>query len=296
MYAIEIIDLNKKYGKIPVLKNLNLTVEKGKIYGFLGKNGSGKTTTIKILTGLISRYSGMVKIFGEDIKKNKNIIFEKTGSLVENASFYHNLTVEENLKLFADYKNVQLSKIKEIINFFSLEKYLNVKFKNLSLGNKQRLGMANSVLHDPELLILDEPSNGLDPLGMNEMRNLLFKLSKEMGKTIFVSSHLLSELQMIADNYGIIDDGYMLKELNNEDIKMENKFILKTSDVKNTIKLINKEKIDFNISEDKLMLFSNEKKVAEIMKLLVNENILVYECSRHTENLEEIFIKELKGE
>jgi ABC-2 type transport system ATP-binding protein len=295
MYALEMVNVTKNYGKFKALDNLNLKVKKGQIYGFLGKNGAGKTTTLKIITGLIKNYQGSVKIFGEDL--NSKNIFKYTGSLVETPSFYSNLTVLENLFLLSQYKNVEKSKIHKVMSYFDLKKYSKVKFSNLSLGNKQRVGLANCLLHDPEIIILDEPTNGLDPEGINEIRNFIKKLSKDFGKTILISSHLLSEIQQIADFLSIIHDGQIKEEIETQKlISKSNSYLLKTNDLHKTSSILNDIKIKNFISENKkISVNSDEESISNIIKILIEKNIKIYEFFKEENYLENHFLKIIRN-
>ena len=211
-YALEINNLSKKYKNIKVVDNINLNVKEGSIYGFLGPNGAGKSTTIRMILGLIKASSGTVKLFGDDIQKDRIKILKRTGAIVESPSYYGHLSAYDNLKIWAELKGENSDKIVEVLKLLNLYEAKNKKLNDFSLGMKQRLGIAEALIGDPDLLILDEPTNGLDPMGIREIRNLLISLAKDYNKTIFISSHILSEMELIVDDVGIINKGKILYE------------------------------------------------------------------------------------
>lgn len=210
--VLKINNLSKTYKGKKVLNNINLSVEKGCIYGFLGPNGAGKSTTIRIILGLIKKYNGNVDIFNSKINTNRASILNNIGSLVESPSYYDHLSVYKNLKIWSTIKNIDNSRIDEVLKIVNLYTNKDKKAGKLSLGMKQRLGIAQALLNNPDLLILDEPTNGLDPIGIKEMRELIISLSQKHNKTIFISSHLLSEMELMIDNVCIINDGIVLYE------------------------------------------------------------------------------------
>ena len=212
-YIIETHDLTKKYGNQNSVSHLNIHVKKGRIYGLLGRNGAGKTTTMRMLLGLTAPTSGEVEIFGKPIHGNGKEILPRIGCLIESPGFYPNLTGTENLKIFADLRGLKspqyIKNALEVVNLPYRDKKL---FSQYSLGMKQRLAIALAVMHNPELLILDEPINGLDPIGIAEVRDFIRELCDATGKTILISSHILSEISLLADDVGIIDHGNLLEE------------------------------------------------------------------------------------
>jgi len=230
-YIIETYDLCKKSGNKFRVKNVNLAVPQGCIYGFLGPNGAGKTTTMKLLLGLIQPDGGTVEILGQKMSpRNRFDINMRTGSLIESPGFYGHLTGQENLEIIARYKNLGTADIKEALYTVSLYDRKDDKVKNYSLGMKQRLGIAMALMGNPELIILDEPTNGLDPAGINEIRNLVKSIPEKCGSTVIISSHLLSEVEQIADYVGIINKGKMiyqglLSELEIGDASLEEVFL-----------------------------------------------------------------------
>ena len=208
---LEIKNLSKKSGTVYRVKNLSMSIPKSCIYGFLGPNGAGKTTTLKMILGLIKKDAGEIKMFGEDVSaKNLLALLHKTGSLIENPGGYPHLSGLENMQIIAKLKGVNETEIEKALKTVRLYEQKDKKLGAYSLGMKQRLGIAMALLGDPKLLILDEPSNGLDPAGIMEIRNLITSLPKERGMTVLISSHLLNEIEQMADYVGIIHKGQML--------------------------------------------------------------------------------------
>ena len=230
-YIIETYNLCKKGGRRFRVKDVNLAIPKGCIYGFLGPNGAGKTTTMKLLLGLIQPDGGNIEVLGQKMSpKSRFDINMRTGSLIESPGFYGHLTGQENLEIIARYKKLGTDDIKEALNTVSLFDRKDDKVKNYSLGMKQRLGIAMALMGKPELIILDEPTNGLDPAGINEIRNLIMSIPEKYGSTVIISSHLLSEVEQIADYVGIINKGKMiyqglLSELEIGDASLEEVFL-----------------------------------------------------------------------
>ena len=208
---LEIKNLSKKSGSSYRVKNLSMSIPKSCVYGFLGPNGAGKTTTLKMILGLIKKDAGEIKMFGEDVSaKNLLSLLHKTGSLIENPGGYPHLSGLENMQIIAKLKGVNESEIEKALKTVRLYEQKDKKLGAYSLGMKQRLGIAMALLGDPKLLILDEPSNGLDPAGIMEIRNLITSLPKERDITVLISSHLLNEIEQMADYVGIIHKGQML--------------------------------------------------------------------------------------
>ena len=208
---LEIKNLSKKSGNTYRVKNLSMSIPKSCVYGFLGPNGAGKTTTLKMILGLIKKDAGEIKMFGEDVSaKNLLALLHKTGSLIENPGGYPHLSGLENMQIIAKLKGVNETEIEKALKTVRLYEQKDKKLGAYSLGMKQRLGIAMALLGDPKLLILDEPSNGLDPAGIMEIRNLITSLPKESGMTVLISSHLLNEIEQMADYVGIIHKGQML--------------------------------------------------------------------------------------
>ncbi|SFB33586.1 ATP-binding cassette domain-containing protein [Clostridium frigidicarnis] len=222
-YAIEVHDLCKVIDNQPILSNVNMKVKKGEIYGFLGANGAGKTTLMKVLFRILKPTSGTIKLLSQQELDSSNNVFCKIGSIIEMPVFYLNLTARQNLELHCDYMGIDYkANIEKCLQMAEISDTGNKKVKNFSLGMKQRLAIARAILTDPEILILDEPINGLDPKGISDMRELLIKINKERGTTILISSHILSEMEKIANTIGIINNGIILEEVSMSDITAKN--------------------------------------------------------------------------
>ena len=212
-YAIELEGVSKRYKEVLAVDSLNLHIRSGEIYGFLGRNGAGKTTTIRMILGLIRPSRGLVKILGNDLARGRETALASVGYLVESATSYPTLTVRENLEIQRRLTGVGPSAVEEAIRSMRLEEFANRRAGRLSLGNKQRLALARALLHSPQILVLDEPANGLDPAGIAEIRGLLRDLSRERGVTVFLSSHILGEIAQLADRIGIIHKGRLVEEV-----------------------------------------------------------------------------------
>jgi len=221
-------NLSKNYKTTKAVQNLSLTVNKGEIYGFLGVNGAGKTTTIRLLLGMINATQGTAYINEKPVNNIKGKGWNQVGYLVEDTYSYPELTVKENLEIIYHLRNLSNKNvIDQMITKLKLTRYENVKFKNLSSGNKQRLGLAKALIHNPEILILDEPTKGLDPAGIVEIRKLLKDLSQKNNTTIFISSHILSEVSKLVDRIAIIHEGKLIQEIDHEDLeKLKDKYLL----------------------------------------------------------------------
>lgn len=299
---IETRDLTKEYGNQTVVNKVNIHVQKGRIYGLLGRNGAGKTTIMKMILGLTSITSGEVKVFGQNIKGNEKRIYPRIGAIIESPGFYPNLTGTENLEIFAKLRGTtKPDAVKEALEAVGLPYKDKKVFSKYSFGMKQRLGIANAILHDPELLILDEPTNGLDPIGIAEVRNFIRALCKERGKTILISSHILSEISLLADDIGIIHNGVLLEESSLAELQKKNcRYIM--LQVANTAKaaLILEQKFhvkEYSIQDNHtLRIYNTELDIAEINKTLVLENIGVTSSQLCNDTLEDYFRKVTGGE
>lgn len=222
-FIIETKQLTKKYKGQLAVSNVNLHIKKGSIYGLLGRNGAGKTTLMKMLLGLTPPTSGTFTLFDQTLTGHEKQLYPRIGALIETPGFYPNLTGTENLEIFARLRNLNASHtVKNALETVGLPFRDKKLFREYSLGMKQRLGLANALLHHPQLLILDEPTNGLDPIGIAEIRDFLKTLCKDHGKTILVSSHILSEIDLLADDIGILDRGVLLEECSIKTLKEKN--------------------------------------------------------------------------
>jgi len=292
---IETENLTKKFGDFTAVDSVSLNVEKGEIYGFLGLNGAGKTTTIRMFLGLISPSNGKIKIFDQEIKPGGNGPWSKIGTVVEIPHSYPELTVNENLEIICKLRNLHRNSVNTVTEKLKLHKYKNVKSRNLSLGNLQRLGLAKALIHNPELLILDEPSNGLDPEGIVEIRELLLDLSKNKKTTIFISSHILSEISKIADRIGIIHNGKLIKKITSEEFEKFNKksLLINTRNNELAIKILKEKKLNPEINEFgeiKLTDSYSLNKSDEISSELVLKGVPPLSQTFYEEDLEKYFL------
>ena len=290
---IEATGLTKHYGQRKVVDHINLQIRKGDIYGFLGPNGAGKTTTIRMLLGLIRPTEGSIHVFGKDLRKERLAILGKVGSLVESPSYYAHLTARENLEVQRRILGVAKSRIDEVLAAVRLTKDANRAVKGYSLGMKQRLGIAASLLGSPELLILDEPTNGLDPAGIQEIRELIRSMPTEYGMTVLVSSHLLSEIDLMANRVGIIHQGSMLFEDGIEVLRRRaaGRIRLCVSQPEQAIHTIAGAGFLVVRQENALMLEQMEdEKVAEVVHRLVGEGHSIYRVEEIRHSLEDIFL------
>lgn len=207
---IKTTNINFAYNSDQIISGLNLEVGEGSIYGFLGPNGAGKSTTIRLLLDLLSAKTGTIELFGKQLQNHRVSILQRVGTLIESPAFYIHLSAIQNLKILARLRSIPENRILEVLNVVNLSDVGNKRVKSFSMGMKQRLGIAAALLANPDLLILDEPTNGLDPQGIKEIRDLLIRLNKEQGKTIFISSHILPEVERIASHIGIIQNGRLV--------------------------------------------------------------------------------------
>lgn len=298
-FVVETTNLTKKFKGTPVVNQINLQIPKGSIYGFLGPNGAGKTTAIKLLLGLMKETSGSIRIFGKDIKREKIAILRKIGSLVESPSYYGNLTAKENLQLLQRILDVPKERINEVLSIVRLEKDANRPVKSFSLGMKQRLGIASALIGNPDLLILDEPTNGLDPSGIIEMRELIKSLPDRYGVTVVISSHLLSEIDQMATEVGIISKGSLIFQDSIDKLRKKsvNRIQIQTSNNVSAWKTLLKDGWKGDI-EAEFITFpeATNKEVAAIIRTLVENNIDVYRVGETKRSLESIFLELTKEE
>jgi len=295
--VIEIINLTKRFNKLVAVNNLNLNVYKGDVFGFLGPNGAGKSRTIRMLLTLINPTSGSIKIFNKDLKQHRKEIFSKVGGIVEKPDFYMYLTAYKNLEILAKISgiNISNSRIMEMLELVGLEQRYNSKVKTFSHGMKQRLGIAQALIHDPELIILDEPTTGLDPQGMKEIRDLVVYLSKEKGKTIFLSSHILREIELISTRMIIINKGTAQVEGTVEELLSADKLKVKfeVDDTQKTFKLLEQStwKQNYLSIENNYIFFEIDKKeIHGLTEFLVNKSIKI-SAVIPMRSLEDYFLK-----
>ena len=297
-YVIETNNLSKIYYKNKVVNSVDMHVEKGKIYGLLGKNGAGKTTTMCMLLNLTYPSEGDIFLFGKNVNNHSNEIYSNIGSIIETPGFYENLTAFENLKIISKIRgNFNPHNINSVLQMVNLDNDKSKKFKDFSLGMKQRLGIAAAIMHSPELLILDEPINGLDPFGIKEIRTLLKRLSHEFGITILISSHILSEIENIADVIGFMDNGILIEEISKEELYTRlDKFVeFEVSNIDLAVdifkKLELKENKDYAVKGDMLCLYTHLNLRDKFNALFVKAGIDVKKVNLREENLEDFFTR-----
>lgn len=293
---LKTVGLSKKFGSRYAVKGVNMTINRGDIYGFIGRNGAGKTTFMRVVLGLSAPTDGSVELFGGISREEAG---RRTGALIEEPGIYPNCTAKENMKRFALLKGADENSIDGILDFVGLGEVGSKKAGKFSLGMKQRLGIAVALLGNPEFLVLDEPVNGLDPTGMKEVRDLIVKLNKERGITVLISSHLLDELSKIVTRYGIISDGVLVEELNADEIKArgERRLRIVADDVKKAVELLKNA-----VGEDALTvnghaieLSTATQRSAELNALLVQNGVAVSALSFVTDGLEKYFIERMGG-
>ncbi|MFR5132278.1 MAG: ABC transporter ATP-binding protein [Terrisporobacter sp.] len=295
------VNLSQKYKGNVALENVNINIKKGEIYGLIGENGAGKTTLIKIIAQLIKPTEGDVKLFGKTMENELCTLQRKIGYTIENPALYMDMTARQNLEIIRIQKGIPgTNDIDRVLSVVNLSNTGKKKVKNFSLGMKQRLALAMALIDDPEILVLDEPLNGLDPTGISELRNLLKKLNAEKNMTIILSSHILSELHKLATCYGIMHKGKIVEEISSEilDDRCKKHIFIKVSDIKIASMILEKELgiNDFIVYNDSIIkIYGNFDKCAEINKTLVLNNILVEEISIKGENLESYFTKVIGG-
>lgn len=289
--------LSKHYSTVRAVDDVNIEIKKGEIYGFLGLNGAGKTTTIRMMLGMIKPSQGKVYLFGKEVSKSPLEIWNRVGHMVEIPYSYPELTVNENLEIFKRIRGIVDPGLKDdIISKLHLENYFHIKTKNLSLGNAQRLGIAKALIHKPELLILDEPANGLDPEGIVQIREMLKDLAENDGVSIFISSHILGEISLLANRIGIIHEGGLIREAGIHDIHNERvRFLNINTSNNNKAKAYLEEKgysADINVSDElELKDIKSIESPSEITKLLVDAGFALSKVNVVEEDLEHYFLR-----
>ncbi|QJD85568.1 ABC transporter ATP-binding protein [Cohnella herbarum] len=294
--------LTKKYKTHTAVDGVSISLKKGEIYGFLGQNGAGKTTTIRMIMGLIKPTSGQIQLFGQDAESGRKAAFERIGSMIEIPGFYPNLTAVENLDIHRRMMGMgNKESIDQALEQAGLLDTGNKRVKNFSLGMKQRLGIARSLLHHPELLILDEPTNGLDPAGIKEVRQLIIELASKRNIAILVSSHILSEVQQMATKIGIIHQGVLVEEIEQHTLQMKNRHCMefKLSNDREAAMLL-EQKLgihDYTVPEPGVIrIFEQLSESALINRTLVGHGIDVAEIAMVRETLEDYFLSLTGGD
>lgn len=301
-YVVRTIGLTKIVKGKKLVSNVNLDIKKGEIYGLLGQNGAGKTTIMKLLTGLLSPTTGEIVLFGQKLTENMKSGLKRVGSIIEYPIFFEHLTAMENLQLHCEYLGFYDKKaIKQALDMVHLKGIEDKIVKEFSLGMKQRLGIARAIITKPELIILDEPTNGLDPIGIKDMRDLILMLNKEYGITFLLSSHILGEIEQVADKIGVINNGELVNEVTLADIsKQRTDYIeLVTSNVEKSVYLL--EHVlhisNMKIVQDKrIRIYDLTLSQSEISKVLILHDIEIEEIQKHTSTLEDYFYQQIHGD
>jgi ABC-2 type transport system ATP-binding protein len=294
---VEVKHLVKHFGKFHAVEDVSFDVYRGDVFGFLGPNGAGKSTTIRTMLSLIRPTSGELQLFGKDLMKNRNYILSKIGCIVEKPDFYKYLSAEKNIEIFARLSgvNIKKNKIHEIIEFVGLKGREKDKVSGFSHGMKQRLGIAQTLIHDPELIILDEPTTGLDPQGIIDIRNLILQLKNEQNKTILLSSHILSEIELIANRMVIINKGRTIIQGSVSELLNGQELIVsfKVDDIEKAKQVVLKNNISLpeeSLGGNNLLLQISEEKISVINKELCENNIKVFSIEPKRK-LEDYFLK-----
>lgn len=301
-YILRTDELTKTYKNYAAVNKVNLNVKKGDIYGFIGQNGAGKSTMLRLVTGLGFPDSGTLEIFGENADKRLNDAQKRIGAIIENPALFLNMTAEQNLEVHRLQKGIPGKQcIADTLKLVELENTGNKKVKNFSLGMKQRLGLATALLGDPEFLILDEPTNGLDPIGIVELRELIQKLNREKGLTVLISSHILSELYQLATTYGIIHEGRLIEELTLRELddKCRQHLKIKVDDTEKGVTIL-EEKLnttDFEVSPDgSISLYNHLDDVRTVSSALTKGGLIIEHLSQNGDSLESYFSKLVGGD
>lgn len=285
-------NLSKEYDGVYRVQELDIRIKEGDIYGFLGPNGAGKSTTMKMLLGLVKPTSGTIEIMGKPFnEKNRRDILASVGSLIESPSYYGHLTGRENMEIIRRLLDLPKKNIEEAVHIVRMENQMEKKVKNYSLGMKQRLGIAMALARFPKLLILDEPTNGLDPAGIEEMRELIKMLPKQYGMTVMISSHILSEIDQMATVVGIINQGCLIfqERMSVLDMQREPQITLRTSDNNHAFQLL--KKANPQRTTDGLQIGAlTDEQTGAVVQCLCSNGISVYRVEEHRESLEDIFL------
>ncbi|MBO0528137.1 ABC transporter ATP-binding protein [Clostridium botulinum] len=298
MEVLQVENIHKKIGKREIIKDVSFSVKEGEIFGFLGPNGAGKTTTIRMMVGLIAPTKGRIKIMGYDIQKERIKALENVGCIVENPDMYNDLTGMQNLKYYADlYGDITKERINEVAELVGLKDRINDKVKKYSLGMKQRLGLGQAILSNPKLLILDEPTNGLDPIGMHEFREIVKDIAKKNNSAVFISSHILSEIEQMCDHFAIINKGSIKtvqavseESSNIERLKISTNEIKKIQDVFSKLNFVR----NINLEQNSIVVEISPKNFSEIIKEIGKNDVNIDDICKVESNLENKFMKILE--
>lgn len=298
MEVLQVENIHKKIGKREIIKDVSFSVKEGEIFRFLGPNGAGKTTTIRMMVGLIAPTKGRIKIMGHDIQKERIKSLKNVGCIVENPDMYNDLTGMQNLKYYADlYGDITKERINEVAELVGLKDRINDKVKKYSLGMKQRLGLGQAILSNPKLLILDEPTNGLDPIGMHEFREIVKDIAKKNNSAVFISSHILSEIEQMCDHFAIINKGSIKtiqavseESSNIERLKISTNEIKKIQDVFSKLNFVR----NINVEQNSIVVEISPKNFSQIIKEIGKNDVNIDDICKVESNLENKFMKILE--
>lgn len=299
MKVLEVENLKKSIGKKEIIKNISFSIEEGEIFGFLGPNGAGKTTTIRMLVGLIHPNSGSIKICGHDLKNNTEKALREVGAVVENPELYKYLSGRENLMQIARIRKVSKNDVDEVIKLVGLDSRIDDKVRKYSLGMKQRLGLAASLLSNPKLLILDEPTNGLDPSGILDFREIVRIAAKERGMAVFISSHILSEVQHLCNRVAFINEGTIksIENVTNNSMSTDTDIICLNLSKKIDLELL--KSIDYiksvKNSKNGLEIILQSNKTPKLIEYLVSNNLQIEEVYKLRKGLEQRYMELVEG-
>lgn len=300
-YILRTHDLGKSFNGENVVSSINMNIKKGEIYGLLGPNGAGKTTVMKMILNLLKPSQGAIEVFNETLTNTSYELFKRMNAIIEYPIFYEKLTAKDNLDLHCEYMGYHNKQdIKTALDLVNLKNIDNKAVKNFSLGMKQRLGIARAIITKPELLILDEPVNGLDPVGIIEIRNLLEMLNKEYGITILISSHILAEIEQIADTIGVMNNGYLVEEVSMDSIRENNaEYIeIETGDAQKVVYIIDSELNIKNfkvLDTNKIRIYETGMSQNQIYKKLMENDISITSINTKTASLEDYFLSLIGG-
>ena len=301
MKVLEVKGVKKKLGKREIIKGLDLSVNEGEIFGFLGPNGAGKTTTIRMLVGLISPNEGEIVVCGKSVLSEKEQALKNVGAVVENPELYKYLSGRENLMQISRIRKVSKEEVEELIDLVGLKDRIDDKVRKYSLGMKQRLGLATALIGNPKLLILDEPTNGLDPSGIIDFRDVVKKAARERGMAVFISSHILSEVQNLCDRVAFINNGVIKSVEDIHDNSMETELdsltLVVSSNKEQAVKVL--KDIGFvnssTVIDEEIHIIVETGKTTELLKVLLKNNVLVEEIYKNRKGLEQRYMELVEG-
>ncbi|EPY2276989.1 ABC transporter ATP-binding protein [Clostridium sporogenes] len=298
MEVLQVENIHKKIGKREIIKDVSFSVKEGEIFGFLGPNGAGKTTTIRMMVGLIAPTKGRIKIMGHDIQKERVKALKNIGCIVENPDMYNDLTGMQNLKYYGDlYGDISKERINEVVELVGLKDRINDKVRKYSLGMKQRLGLGQAILSNPKLLILDEPTNGLDPIGMHEFREIVKDIAKQNNSAVFISSHILSEIEQMCDHFAIINKGSIktIQAVSEESSNIE-RLKISTNEIKKIQNVFSKLNFvrNINVEQNSIVVEISPKNFSKIIKEIGKNDVSIDDICKVESNLENKFMKILE--